>query len=219
MIDLPVLVQECAMAVGPVTMQAIVRHESRGNPFAIGVNGGTVLKQQPKNYAEAVATAKALIQKGQNIDMGLGQINSSNLAPLKLTVEQVFEPCANLRAAETVLKWGYQQAVTKYGPDQRALLSALSAYNTGSLARGFQNGYVMKVVQASTVTETIQVPDIDPIEAKKAAASIVPATVVVPRTGNGQRRAANQRSQAIDPYHAPLDATGWDEPQPEKDGV
>ena len=34
-------------------MRAIIKTESKGNPFAIGINGRLYLKYQPKNYKEA----------------------------------------------------------------------------------------------------------------------------------------------------------------------
>ena len=48
----------CAdLAVPHDIMHHVVRVESSGNPYAIGVVGGR-LQRQPKNLAEAVATAK-----------------------------------------------------------------------------------------------------------------------------------------------------------------
>jgi hypothetical protein len=96
---------------------------------------------------EAVVTAKWLIAHGYNIDMGLGQINSINLAKLTLSVEDVFDPCKNLAAAAVLLRSNYQSASRKVPGGQAALHAALSAYNTGSFSRGFTNGYVQKVIR------------------------------------------------------------------------
>ena len=102
--DFLVLAQQCAPAVHPQTLAAIVKTESGFNPFAIGVNkGGLQLTRQPTNKAEAVAAAKTLIAGGQNIDMGLGQINSENLTRLGMTVDEVFDVCKNLSAAALIL--------------------------------------------------------------------------------------------------------------------
>ena len=147
MFDFFALAQECAPHVHPKTLAAIVRTESSFRPFAIGVNyGGPQLRKQPTNKAEAVSAARDLIGKGYNIDMGLGQINSANLAWLNLTLEQVFEPCTNLAAAARVLTGNFQRASKATDDPQRALGKALSAYNTGNFSRGFSNGYVGKVV-------------------------------------------------------------------------
>ncbi len=43
----------------------------------------------------------------------------------------------------------YARAVKRYGYGQRALLAAVSAYNTGNFQAGFKNGYVARVVAAT----------------------------------------------------------------------
>lgn len=137
------LAAQCAPEVAPSTLHAVVLTESGGNPFAIGINGGAQLKRQPRTASEAALTAKALLSSGANIDMGLGQINSSNMRWLKLTVEDAFDSCKNLKAAGQVLAANYRSAVAL--GKRQPLASALSAYNTGTMTKGFSNGYVAKV--------------------------------------------------------------------------
>lgn len=144
-IDMPLLIQQCAPTVARETMQAIVSHESRINPLAIGINGGVRITRQPVTRQEAVDTARKLLAMNVSIDLGLAQINSANLNRLGLTVEQAFEPCTNLRAAETVLRGCYDPAAQRHGPGQAALQAALSCYNTGDYGRGLSNGYVASV--------------------------------------------------------------------------
>lgn len=134
---------QCAPGVSPQTLAAIAHTESRFNALAIGVNRGAAVRQ-PKTRGEAVRVARRLIASGANIDLGLAQINSSNLGWLRLTVEDAFDPCRNLTAAGTVLRAGFDPAST--GSDrQQALRVALSRYNTGHPDRGFRNGYVARV--------------------------------------------------------------------------
>jgi len=140
------MLSQCAPEVAPSTMAAIVSVESRGNPYAIGVNRGRQVRQ-PTSAAEAVAVAKRLLADGANIDLGLGQINSSNLKWLGLSVEAAFDPCSNLAAAARVLTGNYRRAEAL--GIQSPLGAALSAYNTGSMQRGYRNGYVAKVYRAS----------------------------------------------------------------------
>lgn len=149
MIDLPALADSCAPSVATATIVAIVSHESRRNPYAVGINGRTRISRQPLTKVEAIEISERLIAMGLSIDMGLAQINSANLPKLGLTVAQVFEPCTNLRAAETILHWCYDPAQKKYGTGQAALQAALSCYNTGNFNAGFTNGYVAKVYQAA----------------------------------------------------------------------
>ena len=149
--DFNALVTECAPWVAPQTMAAIVRTESQFKPFAININGKAKLERQPATKEEAVITAKWLIENKYNIDLGLGQVNSVNLAKTNLSIDDAFDPCKNLAAAATILKWNYESASKKIPDEQAALQAAISAYNTGSFTRGFNNGYVQKVVSNANI--------------------------------------------------------------------
>jgi type IV secretion system protein VirB1 len=142
------LANQCAPAVAPKTLAAVVRVESGFDPLAIGVNGSTPRRLRPKSPPEAVATATRLLAQGANIDLGLGQINSANLGWLGLSVADAFDPCRNLAAAARVLQAGYNTDGGA-GDEQAALRRSLSRYNTGDAQRGFNNGYVAKVVRAA----------------------------------------------------------------------
>ena len=150
-VDFSALAQQCAPTVAIQTIAAVVTRESRSNPFAIGINGGIRISRQPVNKEEAIETARKLLSLGLSIDLGLAQINSANLSKLGLTVEQVFEPCINLRAAETILRWCYDPAAKRFGHGQTALQAALSCYNTGDFARGLANGYVASVYRLTKI--------------------------------------------------------------------
>ncbi len=140
----------CAPHVHPDTGVRLVQVESGRRPYAIGINGPYRLVRQPVSGAEAVATARWLIDAGHNIDMGLTMINVKNLPKLGLSIEQVFEPCHNLRAMQTLLTEAYGRASQRRGPGLEALAEALSEYNTGTRHLGLQNGYVAKVFSAKT---------------------------------------------------------------------
>jgi type IV secretion system protein VirB1 len=140
----------CAPYVHPDTGARLVQVESAGNPYAIGVNGPYRLERQPTRQAEAIATARHLIGAGHNIDMGLAMINVKNLSRLGLTLEQVFDPCLNLKAMQTLLGEAYARASQRRGAGRQALVEALSEYNTGTSHLGQQNGYVSKVFNART---------------------------------------------------------------------
>jgi type IV secretion system protein VirB1 len=144
------LAQQCAPSVHPTTLQAVVRTESGFNPYAIGVVGGR-LARQPRDRAEAVATAKALEAQGINFSMGLGQVNRTNLARYGLTYETAFDPCENLRAGSAILHDCYQRAAAAMGQGTPALRAAISCYYSGNFTRGETadaNGtsYVQRVV-------------------------------------------------------------------------
>ena len=99
----------CASAIPPTTLNSIVHVESAGNEIAMGYlvrdNTGRkfVLNAKPTTKAEAQSWAKYLLERGYNFDAGIAQINSANFARFGLTAETVFDGCANLQAASTVL--------------------------------------------------------------------------------------------------------------------
>ena len=65
MIDLAALVLTCAPLVAQDTARALIQVESGGNPFAIGVVGGALVRQ-PANLPEALATVAALEAAGSS---------------------------------------------------------------------------------------------------------------------------------------------------------
>lgn len=144
---LAALLQSCSPNVAPATMIAVIRVESEGEPFKIGVNSGATLQRQPTNATDAIATARGLLRRGANFDAGLMQINSSNFSRLGLTAETVFDPCTNLRAGAVVLADNYGRARDAGHSDP--LRAAISEYNTGSRSRGISNGYVGRVYAAA----------------------------------------------------------------------
>lgn len=191
MIDLAALIHQCAPQVGPSTMAAIVRTESGGYPWALNDNTLT-LARQPATKDEAVAVASSLIAAGHSVDLGLGQVNSRNLPTLGLTVAQVLDPCTNLRASSAILQEGYRRASVVYGEGQQALLSAISAYNTGNLTNGFANGYVARV----TMNAGVKIPGLQ-------LGAVVRGRRGAVQVGKGGK---------IDPYRAPL--TAWQSTEP-----
>src|SRR5687767_2719140 len=105
------LAHECAPNVSLATMEAIIKVESGSDPLAMNVNRVKVQPVVPKTAPEVAALAKEWIAKGFTVDLGLAQINSANLPALGLTVEQVLDPCTNLRAGAAILSEGYARAV------------------------------------------------------------------------------------------------------------
>lgn len=157
--ELAALTLACAPDIHPVTLNAVVKHESRAQRYAIGVNRkGHQLKRQPRSLEEATAAAQKLIDQGIDFDAGLGQINVRNWAWLKLDATTVFDPCRNLAAAQSVLADCYARALPSLKDPQKALRAALSCYNTGNFNRGFTNGYVGKVLTQAGIKVPALVP-------------------------------------------------------------
>jgi type IV secretion system protein VirB1 len=166
-----VLAQQCASEVATEAVVPLVVTESGGDDLSINVNRG------PRVRASTVAEGAALVRRymaaGYTVDVGLAQVNSANFARLGVTVEQAFEPCTNLRLASSMLQEGYGLASRHYsGLD--AISATYSLYNTGTLTRGFRNGYVGRVWSAASGMGSIAVPP--PIPASpSAAATGIPA--------------------------------------------
>lgn len=134
----------CAPNVAPVTLEAVISVESSGNPVAVHVNELRAQPTPPRDAKEAAAIAMQYIARGYSVDLGLMQVNSRNLAVLGVTVEQVLDPCNNIRSGAIILTADYAEAARTRGEGQLALKAALSAYNTGDFYQGFANGYVAR---------------------------------------------------------------------------
>jgi type IV secretion system protein VirB1 len=138
--------QRCLPSSYRSIMRRVVRHESGSNPFAVNINAGPRLERQPQSAAESAQVARSYIAKGYSVDLGYAQINSQHYAHpegfLKKAgygVEDMLDPCTNLRAGALILG----EAYLRYGD----IKQALSVYNTGNTTRGFANGYVDKVLK------------------------------------------------------------------------
>ncbi|UPU37864.1 lytic transglycosylase domain-containing protein [Geomonas paludis] len=147
------MLAECGPSVSPETTQAIIQVESGGNPLAIGDN---TLKRSfaPKSAAEAVQLAARLMRDGHNIDMGLMQVNSCHVRPMKIPLADLFDPCRNIRIGTTILAEFYRQHKTD-DPAQ-SLFRALSAYNTGQAWKG--TGYINKILEAAGAGYRVATP-------------------------------------------------------------
>jgi type IV secretion system protein VirB1 len=137
---------QCGPSVDPATTRAIIQVESGGDALAIGDNN---LKKSfaPRTKGEAVHLAAQLIGQGHSIDLGLMQINSCHLAPMKLSLEDVFDPCRNVRTGTAILADFYHRYPNE--DPGCTLYNALSAYNTGRAWRGAD--YVNKILMAARV--------------------------------------------------------------------
>jgi type IV secretion system protein VirB1 len=155
MIDFITLAQQCAPTVEPVTMAAIVNVESAYNPYAIGVVDGR-LERQPRNRAEAIATALSLEKQHMNFSVGMAQVNRYNLAKYNLSYNEAFEPCANLYVGSKILEDCYGRASKQFFGQQEALQAAFSCYYSGNFSRGFlpdkpgRVSYVQKIVASAS---------------------------------------------------------------------
>jgi type IV secretion system protein VirB1 len=185
---------QCGPAVAPATTRAVIQVESGGNPLAIGDNN---LRKAfaPETKREAVRLATQLISQGHSVDLGLMQINSQHLTPMNLSLDDLFDPCRNVKAGTVILASFYRQYPNK--DPGLTLFNALSAYNTGRAWRGA--GYVNRILAAAGVdyrvlfvpTGSVAVTVPEPVKKKKTKAKSADSpfffrnttTALVPRKG------------------------------------
>ena len=140
------LSHRCAPGIALEALVPQVLVESHFSELAIGINNGPIVRA--RSVPDAIDISTRYIRAGYSVDLGLAQINSHNLRRLGLTVEQAFDPCTSLRAAEVVLTENYN-AVSDGRTPTDAIEATWSLYNSGSPSRGMRNGYVRKVWSAA----------------------------------------------------------------------
>jgi type IV secretion system protein VirB1 len=159
--DIAALGRLCVPEAPLSTLRSIVRVESSGNPNAMQIDfpktllkrwrlpeGILALKRQPANAQEALAWLRYFEQHSISVDVGLMQVSTAEAHKRGLDPESLLDTCTNLRAGWHILEDAYRIEVRTYGPGQTALQHALSRYNTGDTGRGFDNGYVHRVLAA-----------------------------------------------------------------------
>lgn len=172
MLDIAVIIAQCAVNVAPSTMQAIITTESKSNPLAIGINKGYKLKYQPKSNDQAKAWVNYLEKNNYNFDVGLAQVNIKNIHKYGYKAVDALDPCINLKMASDILRKNYKNAISGSRNQTEALQKALSAYNTGNYQSGFRNGYVQKIYANATVpTNITNMPPIEKARTKSATKS------------------------------------------------
>ncbi|QDS32486.1 transglycosylase SLT domain-containing protein [Burkholderia contaminans] len=126
------IIETCAAGVDARLFTSLVRQESNFNPFAIGLDGKAVLKAQPRSYEEAVKTAVNLRRQGIGFSVGLSQVHISNVVRLKMTWQEAFDPCTNLRTGSEIFRGFYTQAVQAGYRSDSAVFAALRGFNSGA---------------------------------------------------------------------------------------
>jgi type IV secretion system protein VirB1 len=120
---------QCAPSVDPHMLVGIGQHES-GLETEIIHDNSTGKVQRGTGVIDAAAQ---LMAAGHSVDLGMMQINSRNLSLLGLSLTDAFNPCRSVAGAAR-------------------LIQLFSRYNTGSPARGIENGYAQAVLASvSTV--------------------------------------------------------------------
>jgi type IV secretion system protein VirB1 len=169
----------CDQYVQSQLERGLVKTESSGNEFAIGVVGGLLLRQ-PRNVEEAIATARSLDAKGFNFSVGCRQVNKTNFQRYGLTIQTAFDPKANSKAGAEIYRECLARATSAFGKGDAAVRAALSCYYsgnfiTGQRKEGNQASYVDKVLRnAKTDRSSTAALAIPVIPSKPKGAKVVP---------------------------------------------
>ena len=124
---------------------SIAEQESSGKPYAFNVNGWEGGPVPMFDSESSIELSNSFVDAGYTVDVGLMGINSRNVERLGHSIDSAFEPCANIALGEQIFMEDLTLAHNKGLVGHEAIRAALSQYNTGSMSRGFQNGYVDKV--------------------------------------------------------------------------
>ncbi|MGL5290038.1 MAG: lytic transglycosylase domain-containing protein [Aeromonas sp.] len=123
------LLDKCGPSVSPVTLSAVIRTESGGDPYVVAnVTDGTSHRFKTAN--DATRFVNTLSQQGKRFSAGLMQIYSGNFSALNLDNNSVFDPCTNIRAGAKILTENYESI--KVGEAQDKLKKTLSKYYSGN---------------------------------------------------------------------------------------
>ena len=151
MIDLLFIHMCSSPGVNPHPTAAIIKVESGFQENALNLNSKAWKIKPPQSRQDAISLGRELLLKGLNIDLGIMQINSENLKPYGLSLEDAFDPCKNIKVGTRILKENYERAEISLGSGQKALKAALSAYNSGNFHSGLENGYVGRLYGAQSL--------------------------------------------------------------------
>lgn len=143
-------IEQCAPAMNTALMAALVRRESDGNPFAIGMDGKDRFLPQPRSLKEAIAAAETLARTGKKFSVGLAQIHISNLKSFGMTWTQAFDACASLRRGQQVFESFQAQAIRAGFRSTNAVFAALRGYNSGSVFAPGSNAYASAIIADAT---------------------------------------------------------------------
>ncbi len=145
-------IQQCAPDVHPTTIMRIMTVETKKNPYTIGFRivknkRDYYIPNQPKTLAQAKYMARWLYDRGYAFDAGIAQINSTNFARFRVTPENIFDTCTNIRVSGQILQEFYHIAFKNIKDEQLALQAAISAYNSGKFNSALGRQYVAKVMR------------------------------------------------------------------------
>lgn len=133
----------CAPNSDPRFLASIVSIEatnpSLGAPDTNAIDDDTAnTAYYPQSREAAIDLATSLLARGHVLDLGIAQVNDSNLSGLGHTVADAFDPCTDLQMGEKILVNGWNTALAHYGTEASIFTlmdSTASEYNSNTLTR------------------------------------------------------------------------------------
>lgn len=161
--DLARDMRQCGSIVHVDTLRALIKTESKNNPYAIADAGpvtlpwrirkGMVRSFYPTSRGEAIQIARQLMADGHTVSLGLTQLNDRNFSAFGISLEDAFEPCTNIKHGTQLFAHYYFEALQKFTDVPQALSAALSKYNSGDFYRGKNEGYVDLIYKHAGLTK------------------------------------------------------------------
>ena len=130
---------QCAPSVAPNTTVSIAK------AAALTVHDNTSRMPCAPYTHCAVLAANLIVAHHHNVDLGVMQVNSANLAAVSPSVADAFDACGSMRAGSGIFSQAYHPA----------LRAAVPMCNTGNSIRGMINGYVADVEAAERAVPSI----------------------------------------------------------------
>ena len=163
------LITNCAIdEAPPAIIREIIRKESGDDPIAVNINGvNTGATKIAETKEQAAAIVDLYVEEGTSVDIGYMQVNTIHQKEFGVTALELFDPCLNITIGSTIFMRAYNATRSFYGDTDLAVKTALSAYNTGTFHKGFENGYVERYEKPA---ETDALPA-EPSLAQEAAQS------------------------------------------------
>ena len=140
-------------SLNPSVLYAIVKTESRLNPYAIEViasavdknipcpfrhsRGKVIYSCMPGSREEALKLMRYARERGYSYSAGLGQINSWWIRRLGLKPESLLEPCYNLHVSAYILNLCWR----RFGDSWKTI----DCYNKGAGRATEVSGYTVKI--------------------------------------------------------------------------
>lgn len=79
------------------------------------IEDGNLQLRIAQNPKDAAQLAQYAMSKGYSVDVGLMQINSNNIRRFGLSLEEAFNPCANIRLGTKIISINYSNSSDIHG--------------------------------------------------------------------------------------------------------